>query len=203
MTIVMAFLAIMGYVGQAVKNKQQGAQRNRRAPGERAQNENVQSEIERFLNEVTGQKKPEQRREQPARPPERRPERRPVEQRQEVTQERRPPQRRKPERRPERPAERPARRTAQRVKQPETPAAPAATPAASYSAPSVVIPPRRSTGSGVKPTTAPRSRDVVTTVGASLAKELRDPAMIRRAIVLNMILGPPKSSGKSDVLRTR
>ena len=51
--IIMLFLGMAGWLGQQVKNKQQGAQpRPNRAKGDAR----VQDEIERFLQEVTGQK---------------------------------------------------------------------------------------------------------------------------------------------------
>lgn len=182
MTLVFMFVAFMGWVGQFMKNRQQGAKR-RPAQRPKQQNERVQNEIERFLQEVTGQKpagqQPQgrprpQAQSKPAVPPRRPPARR---------DERRP-ERREPSRSSQTAPEKP-RRVARRATEN---AQPTATPASAAIETPAVVPPRV-TGSAGR-----RTGDMITTLGTTIAKDLRDPEQVRKAIVMNMILGPPKSA---------
>ena len=52
-TIVMFAIGMAGWIGQQLKNRQQGAQPR---PARPKREDRVQDEIERFLSEVTGQK---------------------------------------------------------------------------------------------------------------------------------------------------
>lgn len=181
MTLVFGFIAFMGWIGQFMKNKQQGA---KRAPQQRPRDGQVQNEIERFLQEVTGQRQPERPRPQAQQAQPRAteaspPPRRPPQRSQQQSSQQHSSQRREAEKKTAK-----QRRTAQKSQ------AGSRTQAASaneYTA-QQAIPPRVTA-----PSHYDQRRDVVTTLGTSLAQEFRDPAAIRKAIVLNMILGRPKA----------
>lgn len=198
MTLVFGFIAFMGWVGQFMKNKQQGA---KRAPQQRAKDGEVQSEIERFLQEVTGDRPPAQ--ERPARPAEARP-----------------PERRRPQQKPSRATSSSGarnesssgarnqssnasqqRRSAQSNQKRRVANKASSTDVISASDAfeqqgAQYVPPRKP----LQPMAPARGRDVVTTLGPGLADELRDPATVRKAIVMNMILGPCKAAGQKRLL---
>lgn len=190
MVVVFMFVSFMGWVGQFMKNRQQGAKRNRPQP---RQDGNVSTEIERFLEEVTGNKakRPEQRAEPVQRVEAQR-------RRESETPAAKPQARRRPKRRetsdtkplqPRPVSESTATRSQSSSSQRVPPKA-----SARVSAPDsgLSVPPRRSSS-------APQARDLITTLGPNLAEQLSSPEKVRQAIVLNMILGPPRSKDPSFV----
>ena len=206
-TIVMFAIGMAGWIGQQLKNRQQGAQPR---PARPKREDRVQDEIERFLSEVTGQKPKQDRPAAKQQPQGLTDAERAAKARRDAQKERARRDRVAEERRAAAEARRQpsdARATDSRAAADAVPThrrrpkvqAKVAQPAAPQPASPVASSSLRTaagfrTSGGMSTSAEP----VVSTGGAIDLKELRDPAALRKAIILNEIFRRPKSLRAND-----
>ena len=208
--LVMFALGMAGWIGQQLKNRQQGAQPR---PAQPRRGDRVQDEIERFLQEVTGQKpKPGQRPTETAGDG-RRSQRRPAdsgredgaarEARSDEAKKRRIAAKRAAESeewrrsvdsrsKTDAPTTRRRPKVQAKVARPRSPA--------SSNVPNAVVSSslKPAAGFSTSGSMSTSAEPVVSRGGVINLNELRDPAALRKAIILNEIFGRPKSLRAED-----